>query len=161
MNSVAQPVTSFVLEETAGHVLWLTLNRPDQRNPLSSQMIAALRKSILAANDNPQVRVVVLSASGPVFCAGHDLREMARQPGETGAAQAIRLRQILADCQQMMLAMVHSPKAIIASVQGTATAAGCQLVSACDLAIASEDARFCTPGEWLFASETTWFGPVR
>lgn len=146
MNSVAQPVTSFVLEENVGHVLWLTLNRPDQRNPLSSQMIAALRKSILAANDNPQVRVVVLSASGPVFCAGHDLREMARQPGEAREAQAIRLRQILADCQQMMLAMVHSPKAIIASVQGTATAAGCQLVSACDLAIASEDARFCTPG---------------
>jgi enoyl-CoA hydratase/carnithine racemase len=142
-----QPITQpHVLEEISGHVLWLTLNRPEQRNPLSSQMIAALKQAITRANDNPQVRVVVLGATGPVFCAGHDLREMSGQAGEPAEGQSLRVGQILADCAQMMLAIVHSPKAVIACVEGAATAAGCQLVSACDLAIASQDARFCTPG---------------
>ncbi len=136
----------YVLEDSSGPVLWLTLNRPSQRNPLSSHMIAALKAAIEAANVNPQVRVIVITGSGPVFSAGHDLREMSRQPGEDDKAREARVRQILLDCSQMMLAIVHSPKAIIASVQATATAAGCQLVSACDMAIASDEARFCTPG---------------
>lgn len=135
-----------VLEEMKGQVLWLTLNRPAQRNPLSSEMIAALHRGISKANDNPQVRAVVLASSGPVFSAGHDLREMARRDDESRDQNAERLRQILQDCASMMLAIVHSPKAIIACVQGTATAAGCQLVSACDMAIASDAAHFCTPG---------------
>jgi enoyl-CoA hydratase/carnithine racemase len=138
--------TPYVLEDMAGHVLWLTLNRPRQRNPLSSHMIAALKAAIDAANDNPQVRVIVITASGPVFSAGHDLREMGRAEGESKEAREARVAQILLDCSKMMLGIVHSPKAIIASVQATATAAGCQLVSACDMAIASEDAKFCTPG---------------
>lgn len=146
MNSAETVTTPYVLEELTGHVLWLTLNRPQQRNPLSGNMIAALHRAIAAAGDNPEVRVIVLSSSGPVFSAGHDLREMGRQPGESDTEREPRVRQILESCARMMLAIVHSPKAIIACVQGTATAAGCQLVSACDLAIASEDARFCTPG---------------
>ena len=138
--------TPHVLAEMQGQVLWLTLNRPEQRNPLSSQMIAALHAAIDSANQDPSVRVIVIAGSGPVFSAGHDLREMAPQPDESPEARERRVRQILVDCSRMMLAIVHSPKAILACVQGTATAAGCQLVSACDLAIASEDVGFCTPG---------------
>ena len=136
----------YVLEQLQDNVLWLTLNRPQQRNPLSSQMIASLASAMAAANANPQVRVVVLAGSGPVFSAGHDLREMSPRPGETEEQRAVRIRQILEDCAAMMLSIVHSPKAVIACVQGTATAAGCQLVSACDLALASDQAKFCTPG---------------
>ena len=92
------------------------------------------------------MRVIVITGSGPVFSAGHDLREMGPGTGESPEHRESRIRQILLDCSKMMLAIVHSPKAIIASVQGTATAAGCQLVSACDLAVAAQRARFCTPG---------------
>ncbi len=136
----------FVLEEMSGHVLWLTLNRPEQRNPLSTGMIAAIKAAIDRANRDHQVRVIVLTGSGPVFSAGHDLKEMGLGTGESVEHREARIRQVLLDCSQMMLAIVHSPKAIIASVQGTATAAGCQLVSACDLALAADSARFCTPG---------------
>lgn len=138
--------TPHVLEKMDDSVLWLTLNRPAQRNPLSSDMIAALHRAIVAAGEDPQVRAVVLTATGPVFSAGHDLREMARRDDEDAQGHSARLRRILENCAAMMLDIVHSPKAIIAGVQGTATAAGCQLVSACDLAIASDTARFCTPG---------------
>lgn len=139
-------VAPYILKELRGHVLWLCLNRPQQRNPLSSQMIGALREAIQGADEDPQVRVIVITGSGPVFSAGHDLREMSRQEGETEQQREQRVRQILRDCSRMMLGIVHSPKAIIASVQATATAAGCQLVSACDMAIASDEAKFCTPG---------------
>ncbi len=135
-----------VLEHLSEGVLWLTLNRPQQRNPLSSGMIAALRASLESANSNPEVRVVVLAGAGPMFSAGHDLREMRRAEGESAAQHEQRVRQILEDCASMMLGIVHSPKAVIACVHGTATAAGLQLVSACDLAVAGEQTRFCTPG---------------
>lgn len=146
MNTPSTTAAPYVLEEISGHVMWLTLNRPQQRNPLSSQMIAALKAAIDSANQDPRVRVVVITGSGPVFSAGHDLREMGLQDGETLEEREVRVGQVLRNCAQMMLGIVHSPKAIIACVQDTATAAGCQLVSACDLAIASEEARFCTPG---------------
>lgn len=146
MTAQELDTSPYLLAETSGHVLWLTLNRPRQRNPLSSHMISALTSAIKEANDNPQVRAVVITGSGPVFSAGHDLREMGRQQGETREQQEMRVAGILQDCSKMMLAIVHSPKAIIACVQATATAAGCQLVSACDLAIASDEAKFCTPG---------------
>jgi enoyl-CoA hydratase/carnithine racemase len=136
----------YVLEGMSGHVLWLTLNRPRPRNPLSSGMIAALKIAIDAANGNSEVRVVVLTGSGPVFSAGHDLRELIPLPGEASKEREARVRQILMDCAEMMLGIVHSPKAIVACVQATATAAGCQLVSACDMAIASDEAKFCLPG---------------
>jgi enoyl-CoA hydratase/carnithine racemase len=109
-------------------------------------MIAAIRDAIDRANHNSEARAIVLTATGPVFSAGHDLKEMGLGTGESQVHRESRIRQILLDCSQMMLAIVHSPKAIIASVQGTATAAGCQLVSACDLAVAAESVQFCTPG---------------
>ena len=146
MNQQQVDTLPYLLESQEGPVLWLTLNRPKQRNPLSSDMIAAIRSSIDAANDNPSVRVIVITGSGPVFSAGHDLREMNRQEGESPEACEARVRQILQDCARMMMGIVHSPKAIIACVPATATAAGCQRVSACDMALASEEARFCTPG---------------
>ena len=136
----------YVLEETKDNVLWLTLNRPEQRNPLSSSMIASIKSAIERADLDPDVRAIVLTATGPVFSAGHDLRETGLDSDESNEHRESRIRQILRDCEQMMLTIVHSPKAIIASVQGTATAAGCQLVSACDLAIASDNVQFCTPG---------------
>ena len=142
----AEQASPYVLSELKGHVQWLTLNRPAQRNPLSSQMISSISDAMASAAENPEVRVVVISASGPVFSAGHDLREMGLREDESRDERMARIRCILDDCARMMLAIVHSPKAVIACVQGTATAAGCQLVSACDLAVASEDARFCTPG---------------
>lgn len=127
-------------------VLWLTLNRPEQRNPLSRMMISALHGAIEAASDDRSVRVIVLQASGPVFSAGHDLREMSPRDGESREDCETRIRDVLQSCAQMMMGIVHSPKAVIASVGATATAAGCQLVSACDLAVAGDQARFCTPG---------------
>ena len=136
----------YVLQESSGPVLWLTLNRPAQRNPLSIGMIAAIKSAVSAANDMPEVRVIILASSGPVFSAGHDLKQMSGMPEDSSLTREEHLRQILDGCAEMMLGIMHSPKAIIACVQGTATAAGCQLVSACDLAIASEDAKFCTPG---------------
>ena len=146
MTIQATDNSPYVLEDVSGPVLWLTLNRPQQRNPLSSHMIGALKGAIEAANDDPKVRVIVITGSGPVFSAGHDLREMGPKVGESDAERELRVGQILLDCSKMMLGIVHSPKAILASVQATATAAGCQLVSACDMAIASEEAKFCTPG---------------
>ena len=149
------PAEPFLLEDLRGNVLWLTLNRPGQRNPLSSGMIAALRAAMAGAADNPAVRVVVISGAGSMFSAGHDLREMQRQAGESPEAHRQRVRQVLDDCASMMLGIVHSPKAVIARVHGTATAAGLQLVSACDLAIADEQTRFCTPGVNIGAFCTT------
>lgn len=142
----AAPVEPYLLAAQDGPVLWLTLNRPGQRNPLSSGMIAALAQAVRAAGDDPSVRVIVITGAGPVFSAGHDLREMGGRPDESEPQRAARVRQVLDDCAAMMLAIVHSPRAVIACVQGIASAAGCQLVSACDLALASEEALFCTPG---------------
>jgi enoyl-CoA hydratase/carnithine racemase len=146
MGAQAEQTSPYVLSELKGQVLWLSLNRPAQRNPLSSQMISALSDSLALAADDPAVRVVVISGTGPVFSAGHDLREMGQREGESRDERMARIHSILEDCARMMLAIVHSPKAVIACVQGTATAAGCQLVSACDLALASQEAKFCTPG---------------
>ncbi len=146
MAELAATEAPFILCELSGSVCWLTLNRPLQRNPLSSDMIAAIRQGINTASDDPQVRVIVLAGSGPVFSAGHDLGEM-RGPGPArDISREEHLRGILNRCSEMMLGIMHCPKAVIACVQGTATAAGCQLVSACDLALASEEAHFCTPG---------------
>jgi enoyl-CoA hydratase/carnithine racemase len=146
MTSPPTSEVPYVRQELSQHVLWLTLNRPAHRNPLSSHMIAALHKAIDDAGSDPRVRVVVIAATGPVFCAGHDLREMAANPGKNTEAREAHLRKILSACAAMMTTIMHSPKAVIGCVQGTATAAGCQLVSACDLALSSSEARFCTPG---------------
>lgn len=118
-----------------GPVLTITLNRPDRRNPLSRETIRALR----AALDAGDAAVIVLASTGPVFSAGHDLREM-RERDEAFYDELFR------ECGELMLAIHHAPQPVIAQVQGVATAAGCQLVAACDLAVASENATFATPG---------------
>ena len=137
---------SLVTTSEKDAVLFVTLNRPERRNPLSSDMIAALSEAIESGNEDPNTRVIVIKATGPAFSAGHDLRETRRRDDEDQSAWQARIDQLLQECAAMMTSILHAPKPIIACVQGIASAAGCQLVSACDLAIASEDATFCTPG---------------
>ncbi len=145
-SSASVSEQAFIISEMSGSVCWLTLNRPQQRNPLSSGMIAAIGEGIQAAVNDSRVRVIVLAGSGPVFSAGHDLAEMSGPLPDNSIDREQHLRTILDSCAEMMLGIMHCPKAVIACVQGTATAAGCQLVSACDLALASEEVNFCTPG---------------
>ena len=123
----------------------LTLARPDRRNSLSEAMLRALQAAIADAGADPAVRAVVLAAEGPVFCAGHDLKELTahRTDADRGRAFTDKLMRL---CATVMQAIVRCPKPVIAAVQGTASAAGCQLVATCDLAVASEEALFCTPG---------------
>lgn len=126
-------------------VLRLTLNDPKRRNALSEALLTALGAAIAAAGQDPAVRVVVIDAHGPAFCAGHDLKELtaARAGDDRGRAFFTR---IMTQCAEVMQAIVTCPKPVIAQVAGIATAAGCQLVASCDLALAAEDARFATPG---------------
>ncbi|OUS26606.1 enoyl-CoA hydratase [Thalassotalea sp. 42_200_T64] len=135
-----------VLTRLSGHVLWLTLNRAEQRNPLSSLMLQALYDAIKQANGNDNVRVIVITGSGKVFSAGHDLKEMSGKTPGCEQDNEKRVSRILDDCARTMMALIQSPKPVIACVQGTACAAGCQLVSMCDLAIATEQAKFSAPG---------------
>lgn len=123
----------------------LTLNDPDRRNPLSEAMLAALHEAVLEAGDNPQVRVMILGAIGPVYSAGHDLKEMtaARDASDRGRAYFTKMMTL---CSTVMQSIVNCPKPVIAEINGVATAAGCQLVASCDLAVATEESRFITPG---------------
>ena len=134
-----------LLRHCDGAVCTLTLNRPQARNALSDDLLAALQAALDEAAANPSVRVVVLAANGPAFSAGHDLREMIPHWNDGDRGQAF-FDGLLARCAGVMQAIMHSPKPVIAQVHGIATAAGCQLVASCDLAIAGESARFATPG---------------
>ena len=131
--------------ETLGSIALLTLNRPAARNSLSEAMIAALHAALNEIGDDNSIRALVIAANGPAFSAGHDMKELTarRSDGDHGRAY---FAQIMNACSAMMQAVVHLPKPVIAAVQGTATAAGCQLVASCDLAVASEAASFATPG---------------
>ncbi|MBF9055778.1 enoyl-CoA hydratase [Rhodobacterales bacterium HKCCA1065] len=126
-------------------ILRLTLNDEKRRNALSEAMLNRLLEAIHAAADDPEVRVVILASRGPAFCAGHDLKELtaARAEGDGGRAY---FTKIMALCASVMQAIVACPKPVIAEVRGVATAAGCQLVATCDLAVAEDGARFGTPG---------------
>jgi len=135
-----------VLADIKEHVLWLSMNRPKERNPLSSAMLRSLYQHLNEANQNDDIRVIVIKGEGKVFSAGHDLKEMSGRKEGCEPNNEKRIKSILDDCTQFMMSLIKSPKAIIACVQGTASAAGCQLVSMCDLAIAQEHARFCAPG---------------
>jgi len=132
--------TDILLRRDEADVAWLTLNRPAARNALSIGLMQALDAELAAIATDASVRVVVIGAAGPAFCAGHDLREI-RAEARREAYEAL-----FALCSQLMLRIVHLPKPVIARVHGMATAAGCQLVASCDLAVASENARFATPG---------------
>jgi enoyl-CoA hydratase/carnithine racemase len=131
----------FVLSRREGGVVRWTLNRGDRFNPLSSAMIAALQREIDEVASDPSARVVVLGAEGRGFSAGHDLREMRARSGEDGWG-----RRLFDDCSRMMVSLTKLPQPVIARVHGIATAAGCQLVSMCDLAVAADTARFALPG---------------
>ena len=131
----------FVLTTVANRVATLTLNRPERFNPLSSQMIAALQAELNSIASNTSVGVVILAAAGKGFSAGHDLKEMRAHTGDKGWQQGL-----FEACSRMMVTLTKMPQPVIARVHGIATAAGCQLVSMCDLAVAAEEATFAMPG---------------
>ena len=139
------PSSLILLRENRGGIAILTLNRPQARNSLSEAMLNALSEALAAIAHDRTVRVVVLAAEGPAFSAGHDLKELnAHRSGEDrGRAY---FKHIMTLCSRVMQQIVTLPQPVIAAVQATATAAGCQLVASCDLAIASELAKFATPG---------------
>ena len=123
----------------------LTLARPEARNSLSQAMLAALQGAIDEASADAGVRAVVIAARGPAFCAGHDLKELAARRADADGGRAFT-ELLMRECAKLMRSVVRCPKPVIAAVEGVATAAGCQLVATCDLAVASEAARFATPG---------------
>lgn len=123
----------------------LTLNRPAPRNSLSLAMIDALTRAIADLSGDRAVHAVVMAANGPAFCAGHDLKELTAARAQDDRGRAF-FKLTMDRCAAMMQAIMASPKPFIAAVHGTATAAGCQLVATCDLAVASEAATFATPG---------------
>lgn len=139
------PQTPLVVERRDGGLAWLTLNRPAQRNSLSLKLMAALQAALDALDHDPGVRVVIIGGSGPAFCAGHDLRELSEARLGADGGRAF-FEQTFAQCAALMQTIVNLSKPVIARVHGVATAAGCQLVASCDLAVAEADARFATPG---------------
>ncbi len=137
-NEIAAPV--LLTSRPADGVIWLTLNRPAARNALSFALMAALDAALTEAEAEPDVRVVVIAGAGPAFCAGHDLREVRADGREE------TMRTLFTRCSALMMRIVRLRKPVIARVHGVATAAGCQLVASCDLAVAAASARFATPG---------------
>ncbi|UYW25784.1 enoyl-CoA hydratase [Methylorubrum extorquens] len=134
-----------LLREDRDGVATLTLNRPGARNALSFALLEALRATFADLAGDDTVRAVVLAAAGPAFCAGHDLKEMTgyRSDPDRGAK---RFETLFALCSDVMMAIPALPQPVTAAVEGVATAAGCQLVASCDLAVAGAQARFATPG---------------
>ena len=133
-------MTEILLRHDSDGIATLTLNRPAARNALSLGLMEALDAELAAIAEDPAVKVVIIAANGPAFCAGHDLRELRATPTQA-AYQAV-----FALCSRLMRRIVGLPKPVIAQVHGIATAAGCQLVASADLAVAADTARFATPG---------------
>ena len=136
---------NLVEREDRGSVALLTMNSSERLNVLSEAMLAALQAEFAAVESNEKIRTVILAARGKAFCAGHDLREMnaGRQAADRGRAY---FQNIFESCSQLMMSIVNLPQPVIAQVQGIATAAGCQLVASCDMAVASSEARFGVNG---------------
>ena len=137
-NSTAD--SPYIINQREQGIVTLTLNRGDRFNPLSEEMLAALQTEIDAIAKDSSVRVVVLAARGKAFCAGHDLKQMRAEPSTA------YYKELFHRCSTLMLAIQQMPQPVIARVHGLATAAGCQLVSMCDLAVASTDASFAVSG---------------
>jgi enoyl-CoA hydratase/carnithine racemase len=135
--STPEPV---LLRSDAEGVAGLTLNRPDQYNALSHELLGALQADLDRIKDDPAVRVVAITGQGRAFCAGHDMKEMAHE------RERARLTELFSQCSKVMLSLARLPQPVIALVDGLAAAAGCQLVAACDLALATTNARFATSG---------------
>ncbi len=142
---MAEQADSLVRRSHAGGVLTLTLANPPA-NALSMAMIAELHAAIDAAASDPAARVILIAAEGHIFSGGHDLKEIATHRSDDADGGRAWATELFERCSAMMLAIARSPRPVIAAVDGIATAGGCQLVAACDLAVASEHARFCTPG---------------
>jgi enoyl-CoA hydratase/carnithine racemase len=140
-ESVSTAEQPFVLTSRANGVATLTLNRPERFNPLSSRMIATMHAELTAMAKDPAIQVVILAAEGKGFCAGHDLKEL-RAHSDDKSWQ----KNLFDACSRMMVTLTEMPQPVIARVHGIATAAGCQLVSMCDLAIAADTAKFAMPG---------------
>jgi enoyl-CoA hydratase/carnithine racemase len=146
LDAALQP---FVLSEARDGVATLTLNRGDRFNPLSQAMVAALQTEFDRIAADTAVRAVVIAGSGKGFCAGHDLKELRAHSEPQGSPDSPDFgwqQQMFDACSSMMLTLTRLPQPVIARVHGIATAAGCQLVAMCDLAVASENARFALPG---------------
>jgi len=149
MSAVPQAEDPVLIREDREGVCTLTMNRPQQMNLLTSEMIGAIQAALDAVARESDIHVVVLAGAGKGFCAGHDLKEI-RALGEKPKVEALFRR-----CARMMLSIQQLPQPVIARVQGAAAAAGCQLVAQCDLAVASEAAKFTTPGvSWGFFCST-------
>ncbi|MBX2830490.1 MAG: enoyl-CoA hydratase [Rhodospirillales bacterium] len=131
---------SLVTRTDADGCATVIMNNPKRRNALSGAMMTALHTTLDAIADDPDIRCVILGAEGPVFCAGHDLKEM------NGISECDQHAALFAQCSDLMMRIVTLPQPVIARVRGMATAAGCQLVASCDLAVASQSAKFATPG---------------
>ena len=136
----APAAEAVLLRSDAEGVVGLTLNRPDQYNALSRELLGLIQRELDAIKDDPGVRVVVITGSGRAFCAGHDLKEIATE------REREKLLELFGACSRMMLSLTRLPQPVIALIDGIATAAGCQLVAACDLALATSNARFATSG---------------
>ena len=138
-------MTENILRQCKSGILRLTLDDAATRNSLSEAMMKHIQQALDDAAEDKSVRVITIAAAGPVYCSGHNLKEITarRADGDKGAAY---FSQLFNTCAKLMLSVVRHPKPVIAEVAGLASAAGCQLVASCDLAIASDTARFCTPG---------------
>jgi enoyl-CoA hydratase/carnithine racemase len=127
-------------QQVADGVAWLRLNRPQARNALNRPLLQALDDALLSCESNAAIRVIVIAGAGPAFCAGHDLRELRAEPSREAVQSLFTL------CSRVMQRIVSVRQPVIACVHGVATAAGCQLVATCDLAVVAEGTRFATPG---------------
>jgi enoyl-CoA hydratase/carnithine racemase len=138
-------MNAILLRERREGVLRLTLNDPATRNSLGDAMMAALAAALDEARNDADVRVIVIAAEGFAYCSGHNLKEISAHRSDDDGGRAYFSR-LMAHCSTLMQAIVHHPRPVIAEVHAPASAAGCQLVASCDLALASEQARFATPG---------------
>jgi enoyl-CoA hydratase/carnithine racemase len=134
-----------LLRDRVADIAVLVLDRPQARNSLSEGLLTALSGALAEIADDKDIRGVVLAANGPAFCAGHDLKELTSRRSDADGGRNY-FRHIMTICSAMMQRIVNLPQPVIAAVQGPASAAGCQLVASCDLAIASTSAKFATPG---------------
>src|SRR6267143_6521524 len=149
MSAIPKSEESILLREDRDGICTLTMNRPGQMNLLTTEMLEALQEAFDAIASDKRVRVVVLAATGRAFSAGHDIKEI------RALEQLPRIEQLFGKCSRMMQTITGLPQPVIARVQGVAAAAGCQLVAQCDLAVASEAAKFTTPGvTWGFFCST-------
>lgn len=144
-SPLSSPLPASLLRRDMDGITTLTLSRPASRNPLSEATIAALSDELAQIGADRSVRAVILASEGPVFCAGHDLKEMSARRADADRGRAY-FTDVLGRCSALMQAITALPQPVIAAVEGVATAAGCQLVASCDLAVAGEKAQFCTPG---------------